>query len=102
MNKKIIIILIIALISIFSMISYLFVNDSFADNKNTIDSLVPLIEKYKNKNGYLPSKLDSIGYEETIEGPIYYSIIDSNYYELYFGLELGESHIYESKTGNWR
>lgn len=65
------------------------------------DKLVQRIEKYKTKNGHLPSSIEDLGIKETMEGPLFYVPMDSVNYMVYFGTSLGESMIYYSDTKDW-
>lgn len=59
------------------------------------------IENYKTLNGRLPKDLSEIGVVEKMEGPIYYAKKNDTTYILYYGGDLGESIIYNSKTKKW-
>ena len=65
------------------------------------DELVLKIENFKTENGFLPSDLEDLGIEETLEGPLFYEKVDSVNYVVWFGTTLGESMIYYSDTQEW-
>ena len=65
------------------------------------DKLVSKIEKYQSNNNRLPESLSDIGITETLEGPFFYDKKGNNWFQLWFGLELGESCIYDSKRKTW-
>ena len=59
------------------------------------------VEKYKLKKGSLPNNLDDVGIEETLEGPIFYQKESDSTFIVWYGLTLGESRTYNSKTKSW-
>lgn len=76
---------------------------SCTDKREKIGEKIYLkIIQYKNANGHLPDNLNKIGVEEKMEGPIYYSKQTDPTFIIYYGGSLGESIIYDSKTGKWK
>lgn len=71
--------------------------------KRRSEHMIEKIEEYKTKNGFYPKKISDVGFPEPDEsGPIFYEPKDSNTsYEIYFGMSLGESFTYNSKTQKW-
>jgi hypothetical protein len=59
------------------------------------------IEDFRQKNHALPQYLGQIGIEETESGPIYYQTTTDSTYTIWYGLTLGESRTYDSKTKKW-
>ena len=59
------------------------------------------IIQYQKSNGRLPDKLNDIGIEEKMEGPIYYQKQTDSTFIIYFGEGLGESMIFDPKTKKW-
>jgi hypothetical protein len=59
------------------------------------------IEDFRRKNHALPQYLGQIGIEETESGPIYYQLTTDSTYTIWYGLSLGESRTYDSKTKKW-
>jgi len=75
---------------------------SCTDKKQQIgEEIVTKIEGYKSAKGYLPNNLKDIGIAEKEEGPIYYLKQNDSTYIVYYGLGLGESMVYNSKTKSW-
>jgi len=66
------------------------------------DKIVARIESFKKEKQRLPESLSEVGVEEREEGPTYYAKKSDTRYMLWFGMELGESVIYDSDTGKWR
>jgi hypothetical protein len=60
------------------------------------------IEQFRETHGYLPDNLTAMGMVEEEAGPIYYLKQDSSSYIVWFGLELGESMTWDSKSGKWK
>jgi len=76
---------------------------SCEDSKEKIgNQVIEKIENFRVKNNRLPERLDDIGVEEKLEGPIFYEKKSADEYEIYYGLELGESRTYNSKTKKWK
>lgn len=76
---------------------------SCTDKREKIGEEIYLkIVQYQKTNGRLPDKLDEIGVEEKMEGPIYYNKQTDSTFTIYYGGRLGESIIYNPKTGKWK
>jgi hypothetical protein len=72
------------------------------DNREQIgNDAVKKIEDYRLKNNRLPETLNDIGLEEKNEGVIYYRKESTTDYIVWYGLTLGESRTYDSKTKKW-
>lgn len=65
------------------------------------NKIIEKIEVYKINNKELPNSLNEVGIEEKLEGPIFYNKEDSSNYILWFGVSVGESMVYSSKTKRW-
>ena len=59
------------------------------------------IEAYRKVHGRLPETLSEIGVQEDDSGRVYYQQKDEKNYILWYGLSLGESEVYDSRTGGW-
>jgi hypothetical protein len=67
------------------------------------NELIQKIEQFRNSNGRLPRDIREVAPEYWDEGgPLYYDKIDDRDYIVWFGLSLGESYTYESKTKEWK
>lgn len=60
------------------------------------------IVQYQKTNGRLPNKLNDIGIEEKMEGPIYYQKQTDSTFIIYYGGGLGESIVFDPKTKEWK
>ncbi len=60
------------------------------------------IVQYKKNNGHLPDKLNDIGVEEKMEGPIYYQNQTDSTFIIYYGGRLGESMVFDPLTKEWK
>ena len=65
------------------------------------NQLVEKIERFRTENGRLPHDLTELGMEEKMEGPLYYQKESDADYLVSFGLTLGESMVYDSRTKEW-
>lgn len=63
--------------------------------------VIKKIEDYRLEKNKLPESLTDIGIEEKEEGPISYRKDSETEYIVWYGLTLGESRIYDSKTKTW-
>jgi hypothetical protein len=59
------------------------------------------VEAFQRNNGRLPNSLQEIGIAEDESGPVYYQMQDDHSYIIWFGLRLGESEVYNSRTHQW-
>ena len=60
------------------------------------------IEAFRQAQGRLPETLSEISVQEDESGPVYYQKKDETSYILWYGLSLGESETYDSRTGIWQ
>ncbi len=57
-------------------------------------------EEFRAKNGRLPTDLAELGNDESV-ARVFYRKLGADEFEVWFGLELGESEIYNSQTKRW-
>ena len=60
------------------------------------------ITQYQKTNARLPDKLNDIGIEEKIGGPIYYQKQTDSTFVIYYSGVLGESIVFNPKTKEWK
>jgi hypothetical protein len=66
------------------------------------NEIVTKLKEYELKNGCFPEHLTDIGYSETEQGPIYYTKKGCHICTVYYaGRSLGQSVVYNWKTGKW-
>ena len=58
------------------------------------------VEQFRHRYGRLPDSLEKTDIADP-EDQVFYQQ-EGDGYVIWFGLELGESYLYESKTGQWR
>lgn len=63
--------------------------------------LIGKIETYRHQTGIYPKSLEDVGVSVTPEGPFFYEKLSDGRYQVWFGLELGESCTYDSKEKKW-
>lgn len=68
-------------------------------DESQIRRTIHLVETFRSVQGRLPVSLSDVGMVESENGPIYYQRESENDYIIWMGGSLGESIIYESKTG---
>ncbi len=86
----------------FTLIFLLLFICSCSDKREKIGEDIYLkIVQFQKTNGRLPDKLNEIGIQEKMEGPIYYHKKTDSTFLIYYGGALGESIVYDSKTKKW-
>ncbi len=86
------------------VLSSLFIFFTSCVNKKQVEAqkIVSKIYEFKEANARYPNSLDEIGIKEKEEGPIYYMLTeDSANFRVWYGLNLGDSTVYQSKSGEW-
>ena len=66
------------------------------------NALAMRVDSFQQATDRLPSRLEELGIEEKMEGPLYYQKVSDQDYMIYFGTTVGESMIYRSETGEWK
>jgi hypothetical protein len=64
--------------------------------------IIEKIEAYKRETGKLPEKVTEVGIDDNQDHLSFYIKKSDDEYEVWYGLELGTSKIYNSKTKKWR
>ena len=66
-------------------------------------TIVQKVEEYRAKNHRLPENMGEIEpmYSVDESGTIYYEIVASDHYIVWFDTDLGESYTYDSKEKQW-
>jgi len=64
--------------------------------------IIDRVERFKQETGRLPENVKEIGLDDNQMHLSFYIKIDSTEYEVWYGLDLGTSKIYNSKTEKWR
>ncbi|UWZ84923.1 hypothetical protein [Occallatibacter riparius] len=59
------------------------------------------VETFQRVHGRLPDSLSEIGERDGESGPVYYQKQKDGSFVVWYGLRLGESEVYDSKTGRW-
>lgn len=104
MNKKVLVIL-LCLSLFFIVYNY---NDFvirnyryfYSDEIAIGNKLIVLLQQHYNQTGSYPNNIDefltTIRYED-----LYYKKMNNHQFEIYFGIQLGTSLVYNSKKGKW-
>lgn len=64
--------------------------------------IIEKVEAFKKEKGRLPSEITEVGIDDMQDHLSFYKKKDENEYEVWYGLNLGSSKIYNSKTKQWR
>jgi hypothetical protein len=68
-------------------------------DESQIRRTIHLVDTFRSVQGRLPVSLSDVGMVDSENGPIYYQRESEYDYIIWMGGSLGESIIYESKTG---
>jgi hypothetical protein len=63
--------------------------------------VVDEVKTFQRTHGRLPDSLTEIGESGDESGPVYYQNQGDQSFIVWYGLRLGESEVYDSKTGRW-
>jgi len=90
----------------FIILTFLFIISSCNIDYNTKEKYATLIikkiEEFKINNDRLPNNLTEIGLNINEKSLVFYKKISKNEFEVWYGIELGESKIYNSELNKWR
>ncbi|KAF0202305.1 MAG: hypothetical protein FD170_2031 [Bacteroidetes bacterium] len=64
--------------------------------------IIEKVERYSLETGRFPENVKEIGLDDRQMHLSFYTKIDSTEYEVWYGLNLGTSKIYNSKSKKWR
>ncbi len=64
--------------------------------------IIRKVEAYRQENGKLPEKVTEVGIDDNQDHLSFYVKKNEDEYEIWYGLGLGTSRIYNSKTKKWR
>ena len=72
------------------------------DPRKTIGNrVVREVAAFQRLHGHLPDSLFEIGEQESESGPVFYQKQKDGSFVVWYGLRVGESEVYDSKTGRW-
>ena len=66
------------------------------------ETIIEKVEAYKLQTGKLPENVEEMGIDDNQDHLSFYKKKGDDEYEVWYGLELGTSKIYNSKTKKWR
>lgn len=72
------------------------------ERKKHAELIIEKVEAYKQEKGKLPENLTEIGIDENEDQLSFYVKKGEDEYEIWYGLELGTSKVYNSKTKTWK
>lgn len=64
--------------------------------------IIEKVEAYRQETGKLPEKVTEVGIDDNQDHLSFYIKKSEDEYEIWYGLGLGTSKIYNSKTKKWR
>ncbi|MFN8309779.1 MAG: hypothetical protein U0T73_07440 [Chitinophagales bacterium] len=64
--------------------------------------IIQRVEAYRHENGKLPENVTEVGMDDHQDHLSFYIKKNEYEYEIWYGLSLGTSRIYNSKTKKWR
>lgn len=66
------------------------------------EKTIEKVEAYRQENGKLPENVTEVGIDDNQDHLSFYVKKSQDEYEIWYGLGLGTSRIYNSKTKKWR
>ncbi len=91
----------LSLLAVFAYLRWAPVSIRYHDEWQAGQEAVVRIERFRSREGRLPTGLAEVGLPDTEAGPIYYQREGEHHYVLWFGTTLGESVKYDSDTRRW-
>ncbi|WP_319500806.1 hypothetical protein [uncultured Draconibacterium sp.] len=76
--------------------------DIICERQRHAELIIEKVEEFRQENSRLPENVTEIGIDDSQMHLSYYTKKDSVVYEVWYGLDLGVSKIYNSKTKKWR
>ena len=76
--------------------------DIVCERQKHAETIIEKVEEYKQKTGKLPDNVTEVGIDDNQMHLSFYEKISEDEYEVSYGLDLGTSKIYNSKTKKWR
>ncbi|WDF47760.1 hypothetical protein PQ459_04555 [Chryseobacterium sp. KACC 21268] len=90
---------------IFLLITFIILmncSDLIGEKEKYANTIISKVELYKKENGQLPESLRQIGIDEKEESLSFYVKKSKDEYEVWYGLDLGTSKVYNSRTKKWK
>tara|TARA_B100001057_G_C22567650_1_gene839875 strand:- start:445 stop:759 length:315 start_codon:yes stop_codon:yes gene_type:complete len=75
--------------------------DILCERQVHAELIIDKVEKFKQDKGRLPEDLTEIGLDGTQMHLSFYQLTSDTTYMVWYGLGVGESKIYRSKTKKW-
>lgn len=76
--------------------------DILCERQKHAKMIIEKVEAYRQETGKLPEKVTEVGIDDNQDHLSFYIKKGENEYEIWYGLGLGTSKIYNSKTKKWR
>ena len=72
------------------------------ERQKNAELIIEKVEVYKQEKGILPENVTEIGIDDKQDSLSFYIKKSQDEYEVWYGLGLGTSKIYNSRTKKWR
>lgn len=76
--------------------------DILCERQKHAELIIEKVEKFRQETGRLPEKVTEVGIDDKQDSLSFYEKKSKDEYEVWYGLDLGTSKIYNSKTKKWR
>jgi hypothetical protein len=76
--------------------------DVLCERQKHAEVMIKKVEAYRQETGMLPEKVTEIGIDDNQDHLSFYIMKSEDEYEVWYGLGVGTSKIYNSKTKKWR
>lgn len=77
-------------------------SDILCERQKHAEIIIEKVEAYKQKTGKLPENVREAGIDDEQDHLSFYRKISEDEYEVWYGLGLGSSKVYNSKTKKWK
>ena len=75
--------------------------DASSDKEEYAEIIIEKVDQFKSENDRLPNDVREIGLTEMEDSPAFYEKTSDSTYQVWYGLSLGESKIFNSQTQEW-
>jgi len=76
--------------------------DLLCERQKHAELIIEKVEQFRIEKGELPERVTEVGIDDNQDHLSFYMKKSKDEYEVWYGLTLGSSKIYNSKTKKWR
>ena len=75
--------------------------DVYCEREQYANMIISKADDYIKINGEIPKDIDELGLEEKENSLAYFLKVSEDKYVVWYGTNLGDSNVYNSKTKTW-